>query len=53
MAAVAYDTFNQQSVDMASALNKIDAMFDEMWESGKLNQERLDEISQMHLHTDL
>ena len=53
MAAVAYDTCSQQSVDMAPVLNHIDVMLDEMWENGKLNQKRLDEISQMHLHTDL
>ena len=29
---------------------KLDAMLEEMWETGELDQKRLDEISQMDLH---
>lgn len=29
---------------------KLDKMLEEMWESGELNQKRLDEINQMDLH---
>lgn len=29
---------------------KLDAMLEEMWETGELDQKRLDEINQMDLH---
>ncbi len=30
--------------------NKMDKMLDKMWQSGELNQKRLDEINEMDLH---
>ena len=32
---------------------KLDKRLDELWDSGVLNQERLDELRTMHLRTDL
>ena len=32
---------------------KVEDRFNELWDSGILNQEKLDEIRGMHLHTDL
>lgn len=31
----------------------LDEELDKLWDSGELNQDRLDEIRKMHLHTDL
>jgi hypothetical protein len=32
---------------------KLDEQLDELWNNGSLDQKRLDEIYNMHLHTDL
>ena len=41
------------ALEMTNMLGNLDCMLNVLWEDGTLNQDRLDEIAQMHLHTDL
>lgn len=41
------------AADMSLLLSQVDSLMDALWENGTLDQKRLDEISNMHLHTDL
>ena len=46
-----YRESNNDSLE--SVLSKLEEMTEDMWDSGLLDQTRLDKIAGMHLHTDL
>ena len=41
------------SAELSQLLTKADQLLNKLWDDGVLNQERLDEISKLHLHTDI
>lgn len=54
----AYDSNEEHLVEVKNVLTehfarKVDERLNKLWDEGILNQERLDEIRGMHLHTDL
>lgn len=54
----AYDSTEERLKEVKEVLmryyaEKVEDRFNDLWDSGVLNQERLDEIRGMHLHTDL
>ena len=54
----AFDGSEEKLLEMKAVLTKyfsqkLDKRLDELWDSGVLNQERLDELRTMHLRTDL
>lgn len=54
----AYDSTEERLKEVKDVLvkhfaKKVEDRFNELWDSGVLNQEKLDEIRRMHLHTDL
>jgi len=54
----AYDSTEEHLKEVKDVLvkhfaKKVEDRFNELWDSGILNQEKLDEIRGMHLHTDL
>ena len=54
----AYDSTEEHLREVKDVLvkhfaKKVEDRFNALWDSGALNQEKLDEIRGMHLHTDL
>lgn len=54
----AFDGSEEKLLEVKTVLTnyfsqKLDKRLDELWDSGVLNQERLDELRTMHLRTDL
>ena len=54
----AYDSTEEHLKEVKDVLvkhfaKKVEDRFNELWDTGILNQETLDEIRGMHLHTDL
>ena len=54
----AYDSTEERLKEIKEVLmnyfaKKVEDKFNYLWDSGVLNQEKLDEIRGMHLHTDL
>ena len=54
----AYDSTEEHLKEVKEVLvkhfaKKVENRFNELWDSGVLNQDKLDEIRGMHLHTDL
>lgn len=54
----AYDSTEERLKEIKEVLmnyfaKKVEDKFNDLWDSGVLNQEKLDEIRGMHLHTDL
>lgn len=54
----AYDNTEERLKEVKEVLakyfaKKVEDRFNDLWDSGVLNQEKLDEIRGMHLHTDL
>ena len=54
----AYDSTEEHLREVKDVLvkhfsKKVEDRFNALWDSGVLNQEKLDEIRGMHLHTDL
>lgn len=54
----AYDSTEEHLKEVKDVLvkhfaQKVEDRFNELWDSGILNQDKLDEIRGMHLHTDL
>jgi len=54
----AYDSTEERLKEVKEVLakyfaKKVEDRFNDLWDSGVLNQEKLDEIRGMHLHTDL
>ena len=54
----AYDSTEEHLKEVKDVLvkhfaKKVEDRFNELWDTGILNQEKLDEIRGMHLHTDL
>ena len=54
----AYDSTEERLKEVKEVLmryyaEKVEDRFNDLWDSGVLNQEKLDEIRGMHLHTDL
>ena len=54
----AYDSTEEHLKEVKEVLvkhfaKKVENRFNELWDSGVLNQDKLDEFRGMHLHTDL
>ena len=54
----AYDSTEERLKEVKEVLvkhfaKKVENRFNDLWDAGILNQEKLDEIRGMHLHTDL
>ena len=54
----AYDSTEERLKEVKEVLvkhfaKKVEDRFNDLWDAGILNQEKLDEIRGMHLHTDL
>ncbi len=54
----AYDSTEERLKEVKEVLvkhfaKKVEDRFNALWDAGILNQEKLDEIRDMHLHTDL